>query len=177
MNAQPSHPDRHPRHLLVALLLAVTSASVSAATYRWTDADGNVQYGNPPPPGIEAELIGAPPPPPTLPEVSGDAAATPGEAGAQPNQPAEDGQAAGEAATEPSEAAKQVDAQRREREARQMAETKRRNCQAARSNLERLENPRQLRLKQADGSTRRIDNAERQKMVREARKVIRQNCN
>ena len=180
MNTTP-----RPRHatvtaLAVALLLAVASTAAWSAAYRWKDADGNTVYGDQPPTGATAERLTAPPPPPLLPEPTATpqaeaeaAPATEGGAAAA----AEGGGSESATAKQPSAEAQQVDAERRAREARQNAEAKRRNCEAARSNLATLQNPKPLRLKQEDGATRRVDDAERARMVRETQAKIREYCN
>ena len=47
------------RSTLVALALALATASANAAMYKWTDQNGNVQYGQFPPTGVAAERISA----------------------------------------------------------------------------------------------------------------------
>ena len=47
------------RSTLVALALTLATASAHAAMYKWTDQNGNVQYGQFPPTGVQAERISA----------------------------------------------------------------------------------------------------------------------
>ena len=48
---------------LCALALVAFTTQASAATYKWTDANGHVVYSDQPPPGdIKSELIGPAPP-------------------------------------------------------------------------------------------------------------------
>jgi len=49
---------------LVAASLALAATRASAATYKWTDANGRVIYSDQPPSAdVKYELVGAPPPP------------------------------------------------------------------------------------------------------------------
>jgi len=184
MNATPRPRLATFTTLAVALLLAVASTAAWSAAYRWKDADGNTVYGDQPPTGATAERLTAPPPPPLLPEPTAAPqaeAAPPVEGSAAPaaegGATAEGSGSGAATAKQPSPEAQQVDAERRAREARQNAEAKRRNCEAARSNLATLQNPKPLRLKQDDGATRRVDDAERARMIRDTQAKIREYCN
>jgi hypothetical protein len=80
----------------------------------------------------------------------------------------------------PSEEALKIDQQRQAQQARQNADNKRRNCQAARSNLERLQLNKPLRINEPGSSKyrgRTVGTEERKKMTRDAQKQIRENCN
>jgi hypothetical protein len=57
--------------LLPLLFLAVAATAASADVYRWTDAEGNVVFGDQPPEGAEAERIEVLPPmtTPAMPEA------------------------------------------------------------------------------------------------------------
>jgi hypothetical protein len=175
---------RNYRSVLPVLLLALATSTAWGASYRWTDAAGNVHYGDQPPTGVEAERMYAPPPPPlgsgdtpqhAAPEGSpGVTEVTPGTT-AQP-----DNAASGASETSPSEEALKRDQQRKAQEARQNADIKRRNCQSARNNLEVLQRNKPFRI-QDEGSSkrrgRRVSTEERAQMTREAQKQIRENCN
>jgi hypothetical protein len=164
--------------LLLALALALAVTASWGATYRWTDAAGNVIYGDLPPAGVEAELLGAPPPPAD--RADPPAAADAGESNAAGNgAPDAADAAAAPAESTPSPEALQRDQLRRAQEARQLAETRRKNCAAARHNIEFLERNRPLRLDQPDGErtrSRRLATAERTERLREARQQLRDNC-
>jgi len=45
------------RLLLVAALIAWSGMASSAVVYKWTDAQGKVQYGDRPPDGVHAEVV------------------------------------------------------------------------------------------------------------------------
>lgn len=162
--------------LVPPLLLALATAASWAATYRWNDGDGNVVYGDQPPPGIAAERLGAPPPPP----LPADPDQPPAPETDQPQAADADTAPATSDAAAPSPQALQRDQQRRAAEARQQAEIKRKNCTAARRNLETLERNRPLRLEQSGDErvrAQRISAEERARMIREAQRQIRDSCN
>lgn len=171
--------SRTCNRLLLVLALALAATASWGATYRWTDAAGNVVYGDLPPPGVQAELLGAPPPPAD--QADPPTAAEPGESSATDGGAAGTTDAVGEStAPTPSPEALQRDQQRRALEARQLAEAKRKNCAAARNNLEMLERNRPLRLESQGKDrerSRRVSAEERARMVREAQQQMRDNCN
>ena len=47
----------------IAIILALTTTTVSAAMFKWTDADGSTQYGQNPPAGVPAERVHVSPQP------------------------------------------------------------------------------------------------------------------
>jgi len=62
--------DIEARRLLPLLIIAVLSLVSSyafGAVYKWTDAEGNVHYGEQPPPQADAESVRPPPPPANAP--------------------------------------------------------------------------------------------------------------
>ena len=42
---------------VIPIILALTITPAGAAMYKWTDADGNTQYGQHPPAGVQAERV------------------------------------------------------------------------------------------------------------------------
>lgn len=48
----------------VALAMALPWLAAEAATFKWIDADGRVNYGDRPPDGVRADAVRPPPPPP-----------------------------------------------------------------------------------------------------------------
>jgi hypothetical protein len=142
--------------LLALLLLA--AAPVDAAMFKWTDANGNVQYGQHPPAGVNAEPIRSTPAPKT----------TPGTV-KSPQQRLEEleKQQEAEHKLEAETARKQQDIAQRKA-----------NCEHARKNMERLENYGGNRLVQMpDGSYQRLDEERRQSMIEENRKAVKEYCN
>jgi hypothetical protein len=76
------------KRVLLFAALIVWSAVASAVVYKWTDAQGNVHYGDQPPNGVKAEIVeglgthisslnGAPPPAPARPASQPAAAGAP----------------------------------------------------------------------------------------------------
>lgn len=55
---------------LVGVLIALGPLPLRAEVYRWTDADGQLQYGDVPPPGVKAERVGRPVDPGLSPEAA-----------------------------------------------------------------------------------------------------------
>jgi len=48
------------KRLLLCAALVVWSSHASAIVYKWTDAQGKVQYGDRPPDGVHAEIVDLP---------------------------------------------------------------------------------------------------------------------
>jgi transposase-like protein len=157
-----------PHRVLFACLALLTTASTAwGAAYRWTDASGNVQYGDQPPAGVQAQRMQAPPPPP-LPQ-SAD--------GATPQPAPQPGEVANEEALKAQQERERIEKENAIIE-RKNAELKKANCAAARSNLERLKLNRPMRINQGDGTrAKRYTAEERQAATREAQKQVRENCN
>lgn len=171
---------RSRQGLLAILVLITISSAAWGAAYRWTDASGNVQYGDQPPAGVQAQRLRAPSPPPLV-DPDADAPAQPTVETAQGAAPASnpsDAATGTQGQEAPSPEALARDAQRRAEEQRQQAQVRQRNCQAARNNLEMLQQNRPLRLKQEGSSKgRKVSATEREQAMREARRQIRENCN
>jgi len=50
---------------ITALLLAATAPTlIGAEVYRWIDSDGQVNFGEQPPTGVDSDTVKSPPPPP-----------------------------------------------------------------------------------------------------------------
>jgi hypothetical protein len=138
-----------------ALLLIFATASVHAAMYRWTDASGNVQYGEYPPPGSQAERIKAGPAPKSAP------------AGKSPQERVEEleKRQAGEKARKTEAAQKQ-----------QEADNRKINCANARRNLERLNYGGNRLTHMPDGSYQRLDEKQKQEQVEKNQQAIKEFC-
>jgi len=140
-------------------LLLLLPAVALAGTYRWVDDEGNVVYSQTPPPdGREVREI-APPPP-----------------------PAEDPAAAKkrlEALTEEAEKSSQRRREQKEAQDRKKAEAERRrkNCEAARYNLQLFVNrPPNVLFKMGENEYRRFTPEERQQQIDKLQKIIEENC-
>ena len=144
---------------MLALTLALFVPAVSAQMYRWVDQDGVTVYSEQPP---------------------ADTAATP--IRTQPGPSAEDTLSAQERIRTLVEQDfdKREEAARQAEESRKGAENqaaRQANCQAARTNLETIQNLGGKLLRTPDGAYRQVPDAERVKLADEARKQIQENCN
>lgn len=63
---------RLPGPLLTLLVLASLSGLASAEIYRWTDANGQVHFGERPPADVQAESVKPPPPPALSPDLGSE---------------------------------------------------------------------------------------------------------
>lgn len=140
---------------LFFLLLLLAAGSAGAEILRWTDADGNVQYGQHPPAGADAEHIRTQPAPRSAPA-------------AKPLQ------------QQMEELDARLEAKRRqEAEAarnKQDAEQRRHNCQNARSNVEQLSYGGNRMVRLPDGSYERLDEPRRQAELEKYRKAVEEFC-
>lgn len=140
--------------LLLPLLLAATAAN--AAVYKWTDQNGQIQYGEHPPAGGNAEKM-APAPPP----------ADPGAKRESLDKQLEDMQTSSE--------------ERGEREAEyakkeEIAKIRTENCKVARNNLVVLNQGGHRLTRMPDGSYKRLEPEEKEAMIAETQKQIETNC-
>lgn len=137
-----------------AAVLALPMSAGATPIFRWVDDQGQVHYGDRPPPGVAADSIPPPLPPGT------------GEAQRQLQDyvrtlEAQDAERASEAE------------QRRQNEQREAA--RKAECQSSREQRARLENPRQ-REYSPDGRARRLTEEERQARIQETEKRIADAC-
>ncbi len=138
------------------VILALTATPSSAGMYKWTDADGNTQYGQHPPAGVQAEQIKPGPPPGSQPQprLSPQERLKALEAEQQKQQQKEV-----EAATE-----------------QQKLETNRKRCEIARTNLANLKMGGHRLTRLPDGTYTRFSEEERLRRVREAEQQIKDYC-
>jgi hypothetical protein len=142
---------------LFGIALGLTAGAAAADTYRWTDDSGQVIYSQlPPQDGRPYSRIGAPPPP-----------------------------ADAEGSKARLDALRQSQADRREDEAvaaekqQQTAErdaTIQQNCATARRNIETLQLGGRQMTRMPDGSIKRLEPAEREAKLQEARQYVQENC-
>lgn len=135
---------------LLVVTIAGFAASATAAMYKWTDKQGNVQYTETPPTEGDAKEIA---PPPRI--------ATPAAKKANGKESTEEGDgeksAEGEAPLTP-----------------EQQEIFQRNCEAARGNLETYKTAR--RIKQSDGEVVVMDDEIRAKKMQQAEEQIKKFC-
>ncbi|HHJ13541.1 MAG TPA: DUF4124 domain-containing protein [Gammaproteobacteria bacterium] len=149
---------------LSGLFLALALGSAQAAMYKWTTADGSVQFGDFPPPGVDATYISGPRTP--LPDTE-DEATQSGNATRDVVERARALDARKQSEAERAAAAKE----KQEREAEQA-----RQCENAHRTVELLSRGGNRRYQLPDGSIRRFDEAETQRRIQQSRDYIRENC-
>ena len=141
-------------HFVPALAAVTINAMAAGGSYRWVDAQGGVHYGDQPPAGVSAEMVGR-----SLTPGSGD------------EQKALEALSKQRALQESEQAKQLADLQQQ----RSRDEGRKAVCADSRGRRERLERPRQLEL-QADGSAVRLTEEERQTRIRETEKRIAEAC-
>jgi hypothetical protein len=138
-----------------ALLIAVGMAFATAAMaqqYKWVDANGKVQYGDTPPPGVEATRLKPPPSAPAAaPKVNPEAAFR--------NRQQERQKGEEKAAKERAE-----------------AETKRVNCEQSQASLRSLQSGQRITTTNAAGERVFIDDAERAKEIERTQRAVNEWC-
>lgn len=139
------------RMSVLALLALVIAASANAGTiYKWTAADGTVNYGQLPPRGANAVPVdGAPAPPPSVPpsdgqQTNGTRHETPEPARNEVRADDEEGMAAA--------------------------------CDNARENIAILENPDVQHVRDGSGEGRKLEPEERQSRLQENREFLEKWC-
>ena len=149
----------------LCLAAAATSLAVLATTpaigamYRWVDDSGAVVYSQSPPPDGRAATPVAPPPPPSS------------SADAERQQLDNRAKQADEARKKTQEGLK------KQQEASAKDADRKRNCDAARQNLELILNrPPQTRFQMPNGEYRRFTDEEREAELKKARDFVDENC-
>ena len=141
--------------LALGLTLAVTTAQ--AAMYKWTDANGNVQYGQFPPTGVQAERISS----------SGTShKVEPGDS----RSPQQRLQELEEQQNKQSEQVAEAQAEQ------QRAEARRHNCDIARKNLAVLQEGGHHRVRLPDGTVTYLSDEQKQERIAQANQQIKANC-
>ncbi|HYX63494.1 MAG TPA: DUF4124 domain-containing protein [Burkholderiales bacterium] len=153
------------RRLLLAFAALAFSASAAAQLYKWKDPNGRLQYGDTPPPGVEATPMrgpaaGTPPPAPDTKKADGKTE--------KPLSP--------EAAFQKRQQEREAAEQKSEKE-RAQAEQKRANCEQARGQLRALESGVRMVTVTADGERVVMDDAARAQQVEQAQKSVAEWCN
>lgn len=143
------------KNLLACLLILVTNP-LAAETYKWVNEDGVVTFSQSPPPGQTAERIKLRDTGPSKGPSSQDRL---NQLRQRLADSAEDRDMKKQKKTEEEEAKK----------------LNRQNCQAARSNLSKLDSLGN-RLYQQGGEFRRLSEEERQRLMSQERENIKKNC-
>ena len=143
--------------LLAAAAWLALIAPAGAEVYRWTDKNGRVQYGDQPPPDVQARPITAKP-------ASGSAPAPSKTISEQDKDYQKRQLAAQEKATEQAKGDKQ-------------AQTKRDNCAAARSRLASFEQGGRIYTIDEKGERKYLEDADRPAAIESAQKSVAEWCN
>ncbi len=137
------------------------AAGAHAQAYRWTDKNGHAQFGDIPPPGVNATPLNLPATPPAA-SGSGDK---------PPLTPAEEQQQFRK---------RQLDKQKAEEKAqkeRERAQAKQQNCASAQESLRMLQSGQRVVKIDAKGERYFIDDAQRAQETARAQDAVKQWCN
>ena len=148
---------RHTSIFSILLLLSMSPimSPASAAMFKWTDANGNVQYGQHPPADANAEYIKAAPEP----------TAAPANPSLQQQVEALDKRLA-------EEAKQKSEAEQKE----QNTENRKINCENARNNLEQLHMGGHRLTRMPDGSYERLEEKQKQSLISKNKQAIKDYC-
>ena len=141
-----------------ALLFSVGLAFATAAMaqqYKWVDANGKVQYGDTPPPGVQTTRLKPPP--------------------AGTSAPAAAPKANPEAAFRSRQQERQKSDEKSAKE-RADAETKRVNCEQSQASLRSLQSGQRISSTNAAGERVFIDDAERAKEIERTQRAVNDWC-
>ncbi len=142
---------------LLALVLALTATAAQAAMYKWTDAQGNTQYGQFPPAGVEAERISA--------------------AGTTHKVQPQDTRSPQQRAQELEEQRKKQHEQATEAAAAQeQAELRQQACAIARKNLAVLQEGGHHRVRLPDGTVTYLSDEQKKERIAKANQQVKNNC-
>lgn len=140
---------------IFSLLLMLTAGTAGADMFKWTDADGNTEYGQYPPAGVQAERLKAAPAPQTQPA-------------------AKSLQQQVEEMNKRVEADKQRKAEAEQK--KQQAVNRKINCDNARKNIEQLNYGGNRMMRMPDGSYQRLDENTKQQQLEKNRKAVKDFC-
>lgn len=146
---------------IIILLLSVATAGTAGGVYKWTDAQGNVHYGERPPPGIEAKSLKVDKAPLSSDEAAVELEKLGIKAGIGPTDEQQQGQATEAVGVQPT--AEQTEAIQR-------------NCEIARQNVATLERYRRVMTQDGSGAAVRLDENERAARMEKARKQVEEFC-
>jgi len=142
---------------LIGTILLLAMAGAQATMYKWKDAQGNTQFGEFPPAGVEAEMMKPPPPPATT---------GPAEPSLQDRVKALD-----------EKQSMEKEKARVEQLEQDRADRIKKNCENARQTVQVLGRGGNHLYGMPDGSYQRFNAEERQQRIDESKKYIAENCN
>jgi hypothetical protein len=151
---------------LVLLALFLAAAGASAQTYKWVDRNGRLQYGDTPPPGVNATALRGPS---SRPAAEPEPEAKP-ETKKGPLTPAEQ-EAEFRKRKEEAEKGRQKQAQ-----ATEEAAAKKENCAMAQNQVRTLESGQRIARTDAKGERYFLDEAQVAQEAAKARQAVQQWC-
>jgi hypothetical protein len=155
----------------VACAFACVCASAAMAQqYKWTDKDGRTQYGDNPPPGVEATRIKGPSGPSPAPSApaSGSAAGS--------KDVGKDGKPLSPEAAFRKRQQEQAEAEKKDAEKQAQAEVRRKNCESAQASLRQLESGQRIGQVNAQGERVFMEDDQRAKATQSAQKAVSDWC-
>ena len=148
--------------IVLACLFLIPSAVNASDIYKWTDADGQIHYGQEHPPGVSAQQVRIVHDAPTAEEQRA--------AQAQLNKLVHDEGLA------PEQMAR-ADAEHANEESSEAAAARQSACNNARHLLLKLDNwAKRAVVEDADGTQTRLDSTQRQALIGRTNERIRENC-
>jgi len=142
---------------LIGTILLLAMAGAHAAMFKWKDAQGNTQFGQFPPAGVEAERMKAPRSPVSSSSKTGSNLQDRVKAlEEKQDQDKENAQAA--------------------KEDKERAEQQEQQCKNARKTVNMLERGGNRRYRMPDGSVKRLDVNETRRRIDESKKYIKEYC-
>jgi hypothetical protein len=146
---------------LALITLAIISLNAHAALHKWVDADGVVHYSDTVPPDVSTQ---------TVRDVAGK--------GKTDTPPSYTPKSYVERDAELKKAKQEKEeAEKKKAQQDEAAETKKRNCEAARQNVRLLEEGTRIVTYDANGERSYLDDNARAQRLEEARKAVSANCN
>jgi hypothetical protein len=149
--------------LFIAVLALAFSTAAAAQQYKWVDQNGKTQYGDVPPPGVQAQRL-RPPPAGTAPAPATAPAAKKGDKPLSPEAAYRKRQEDAQKENEKTEKAEQEAAARRE------------NCARAQEQLRQLETGQRIARTDAKGERYFLDDAQVAQEMARTRQIVQQSC-
>jgi len=141
--------------ITITLLMALLALPASAAMYKWNDANGETQYGQFPPAGVDATRIKSDSDPKSAPA----------------RKPLEEQVKELDKQMEQQKAAKEETAAKK-----QNAEIRKQNCENARNNITQLNYGGHRLAEMPDGSYERFSEEKKQEMIKKNEDAIKEFC-
>ena len=149
------------KYYFAVIALSLLSLNANAALNKWVDADGKVHYSDTPPPDVTTE---------TVRNIAGKSR-TDAPAAASSSKSVAEREAGMKKAKQAKDEAAQKQAQKDAE-----AETRKKNCTAARENAQALEQSPRIVTYDANGERSFMDDAARAQRLEDARKAISSSC-